>query len=366
MRTDILNKSILKYLHELGNSEWVINEAYKFEFANYLQNNVDFNTQTDDEILAVLETSQNINYDRSKGIQFIQKSGKDTLSTFIELKDIQLFRQFITTDFNDMDWSKASMSYTALSAWLSSLFPQKLYPVPAKGFNDTINYLFQTDYDKFPKIGAKYIWECQEYMHKTQNELKKYPIEEVNLKIWNKFYNENPSLGIDEKNSFEQVDWNWITQDFHLFVHRNILKLYKPKNKNEKAEIIEDFEPVGIEGQSKLAIHMRYERNSNLIKKIKEKALKSNPMLNCQICEFSFYEKYGELGKGFIEAHHLNPMHETKERKTTAKDIALLCSNCHKMIHRGISKIEDNIIMSIDELKELITDKNTVANNGYK
>lgn len=269
----------------------------------------------------------------------------------------------MSSDFDKVDWSKATMTYTGLSAWLSSLFPKKFYPVPIVGFNETINYLFHTDYDKFPKIGARYVMECQDYLAKTENELKKYPIEEVNLSIWNDYFKSNPDLKIEPKKSFDQVDWNWISQDFHLFVHRNILKLYKPKSKSQNTKkIIEEFEPIGAEGKSKLAVHMRYERNSSLIKKIKEKAIKSNPMLNCQVCEFSFYEKYGELGKGFIEAHHLSPLNETGERKTTAKDIALLCSNCHKMIHLGISQFEDNKLMTIEELKEIMREKNTVAN----
>lgn len=53
MRTDILEKAILKYLHASNNSDWVNNEAYKFEFANYLQNNVDFQNQSDEKILKI-------------------------------------------------------------------------------------------------------------------------------------------------------------------------------------------------------------------------------------------------------------------------------------------------------------------------
>lgn len=355
MRTEIFEKAILKYLHALNNTDWVADEAYKLEFANYLQNNVDFQNQTDEEILEVLIHSQTINYDGSRGIQFIQKSGKETLSTFIEPKDISLFRDFISSDFDAINWKDASMSYTGLSAWLSSLFPEKLYPVPAKGFSKTINYLFQIDYNKFPKIGHKYIVECQNYLAQTEKELKKYPIEAVNLNIWNKFYKANPNLGIEQKSSFDQVDWNWIAQDFHLFVHRNILRLYKQKNNTRNGQIADEIEPVAIEGQSKLATHMRYERNNSLIKKIKQKALKSNPMLNCEACNFSFYEKYDELGKGFIEAHHLSPLNETGERKTTANDIALLCSNCHKMIHRGTSENDENELMTVEELKQILT-----------
>lgn len=62
-------------------------------------------------------------------------------------------------------------------------------------------------------------------------------------------------------------------------------------------------------------------------------------MLNgyvCEACDFDFAEVYGTIGEGFIEAHHLNPLAERNgiDKKTTVNDFAMLCSNCHKMVHR--------------------------------
>jgi 5-methylcytosine-specific restriction enzyme A len=58
----------------------------------------------------------------------------------------------------------------------------------------------------------------------------------------------------------------------------------------------------------------------------------------CQACAFEFRETYGPLGDGFIEAHHLRPLASLKEGTSgvydVAKDFAVLCSNCHRMIHR--------------------------------
>ncbi|QDY99495.1 DUF3578 domain-containing protein [Nitratireductor mangrovi] len=58
----------------------------------------------------------------------------------------------------------------------------------------------------------------------------------------------------------------------------------------------------------------------------------------CQGCGLSFGERYGTLGEGFIEAHHLKPLSSLKEGETfqydVKKDFAVLCSNCHRMIHR--------------------------------
>jgi len=87
-----------------------------------------------------------------------------------------------------------------------------------------------------------------------------------------------------------------------------------------------------------------------LIKAVKEEALKKCSELHCEACGFSFKEFYGELGNGFIEAHHLFPIAElTNETETKKSDIALVCSNCHRMLHRRRPWLS-----SIDELKSII------------
>jgi 5-methylcytosine-specific restriction enzyme A len=58
----------------------------------------------------------------------------------------------------------------------------------------------------------------------------------------------------------------------------------------------------------------------------------------CQACDLDFSERYGEIGQGFIEAHHLRPIASLEEgtpvNYDVATDFAVLCSNCHRMIHR--------------------------------
>ena len=56
----------------------------------------------------------------------------------------------------------------------------------------------------------------------------------------------------------------------------------------------------------------------------------------CLVCGMNFVERYGEIGKEFIEVHHLNPISETdgKHEVDPAKELIPLCSNCHSMIHR--------------------------------
>jgi 5-methylcytosine-specific restriction enzyme A len=80
-------------------------------------------------------------------------------------------------------------------------------------------------------------------------------------------------------------------------------------------------------------MHRRIERNPRAGREAKR-----NHGLRCQACDLQFDERYGELGKGFIEAHHLRPIASLEEGAAVSYDIAadfaVLCPNCHPMIHR--------------------------------
>lgn len=76
----------------------------------------------------------------------------------------------------------------------------------------------------------------------------------------------------------------------------------------------------------------------------------------CQVCGISFCDLYGELGRDFIEGHHLDPLSERPEREwsdtltTSIEKIAVLCSNCHSMIHRR------KPALSVEELKNAMAE----------
>lgn len=89
-----------------------------------------------------------------------------------------------------------------------------------------------------------------------------------------------------------------------------------------------------MEGRYLLRFHRVRERSSKLRdKKIQSVLARGGPLI-CEVCQFNFEDFYGDLGKGFIECHHVEPLHESGERARNIHDLALLCSNCHHMIHR--------------------------------
>jgi 5-methylcytosine-specific restriction protein A len=71
--------------------------------------------------------------------------------------------------------------------------------------------------------------------------------------------------------------------------------------------------------------------------------------LTCEACGFDFFKRYGERGGGYIECHHRIPLSESGPTQTRLKDLALVCSNCHRMIHR-----RTNDWLSLEELKALL------------
>ena len=83
----------------------------------------------------------------------------------------------------------------------------------------------------------------------------------------------------------------------------------------------------------------------------KKKAfLKQHGRVFCEACEFDLQGKYGERGDGYIECHHMKPIPELKPgEKMTNADLALLCSNCHRMVHRRkpwltLEKLRDVVV----------------------
>jgi 5-methylcytosine-specific restriction enzyme A len=89
-----------------------------------------------------------------------------------------------------------------------------------------------------------------------------------------------------------------------------------------------------FEGRPRLLAHIRKERDYQLVQSKKSKHMKEHGHLACEACGFDFEKVYGSLGYGFCEVHHLHPLSKADGIvKTTLNDLAIVCSNCHRMLH---------------------------------
>jgi 5-methylcytosine-specific restriction protein A len=148
-----------------------------------------------------------------------------------------------------------------------------------------------------------------------------------------------------DKEVFEEFNFdvnrlNQIANDI-----RQILNNPELSNEVSKIENDETSETDSVkEGQVLYKLHKVRERNRKIVEAKKRKVLKDKGELKCEACSFDFEKIYGGMGKGYIECHHLTPLSNFQVNKDTRlDDLALLCSNCHRMIHRdfNVSSIEE-------------------------
>lgn len=103
------------------------------------------------------------------------------------------------------------------------------------------------------------------------------------------------------------------------------------------------------EGQVLYKLHKVRERDKKITLQKKEQAFDLYGKLSCEACVFEFQEYYGEIGKGYIECHHRTPLANFKvATRTRLDDLALVCSNCHRMLHRQIDTI------TVEDLRMMI------------
>ena len=103
------------------------------------------------------------------------------------------------------------------------------------------------------------------------------------------------------------------------------------------------------EGAVIYKLHKHRERDHKLVAVKKERFYQREGRLWCEACEFDFEQKYGVLGHKYIECHHRQPLSTyTEISRTTLEDLALVCANCHRMLHRQIDSL------TVEGLKALI------------
>lgn len=69
----------------------------------------------------------------------------------------------------------------------------------------------------------------------------------------------------------------------------------------------------------------------------------------------NFEEKYGKLGKDYIEVHHIKPISEIDSEYVVdpKKDLVPVCSNYHSMLHKKI----DRVSVDVEKLIEIVNKK---------
>ncbi len=130
---------------------------------------------------------------------------------------------------------------------------------------------------------------------------------------------------LDYRSEKESVDWQPIYEAKKCEFEKQKEETKKRHTKEQRSK--QDF----TEGNVVESHYDRRERNHGTrIKCIEHYGCK------CSICGFDFEDQYGEIGKEFIEVHHIVPISSTDSEHDVdpIKDLIPVCSNCHSILHR--------------------------------
>ena len=156
--------------------------------------------------------------------------------------------------------------------------------------------------------------------------------------------------GLTAGSKLEEVVWSEFSHDITALavvvkaIRQNAIELPPPAAGDDL-----DSEYEAPEGRMLTRVHMARERSPSLTKRKKFSVLNASGKLACEVCGFDFGSVYGALGSGFAECHHTLPVSQLSPGATTKlSDLAVVCANCHRMIHRS------KPWLSVNELKKVL------------
>jgi predicted HNH restriction endonuclease len=133
---------------------------------------------------------------------------------------------------------------------------------------------------------------------------------------------------------------NWNTQASGILIEEDAaieLEQLWAQHFGSSAEI--DDEVSFLEGAQRLRLVVHRHRERALREaKIAEVLKTQTGQLRCEVpgCGFDFYAVYGEIGRSYAHVHHLEPFAKRAGSfRTSLNQLAVVCANCHAMIHRG-------------------------------
>lgn len=136
---------------------------------------------------------------------------------------------------------------------------------------------------------------------------------------------------------FVTVDWGKNFSKFRLVLGADQITVLKLEG--ERLNKIREKESQALKKITVIEANEGEKYTSEATFRARNRALieakNANSDYRCEVCNMSFKEVYGNIGEGYIIAHHVNPIGSRKKASMTAlDDIALVCSNCHDMLHR--------------------------------
>ncbi|MET3364247.1 HNH endonuclease [Bradyrhizobium ottawaense] len=135
----------------------------------------------------------------------------------------------------------------------------------------------------------------------------------------------------------DKLAWAVTSYDFDSGEH--LLERGAEPEKNEGYQEIEYSAHEGEAWKRTALITHRRREHKFRAKKIEDALAKSHGHLICEVkgCGFDFFLRYGDIGRNYAHVHHREPLSKLPKsgKKLTLADLAIVCANCHAMVHIG-------------------------------
>lgn len=159
----------------------------------------------------------------------------------------------------------------------------------------------------------------------------------ANFRHWDPKYVENGRTGLAKGNKNEKVVWGEFADAPSKLATAVVAIRDAVESPSPEAKVLAGVfdEPDIMEAEEgKVLTRLHRYRERKLVDAKKKDVLQKRGCLRCEACDFNFAEAYGPAGEGIIDVHHTKPVHTLKPgEKTKLSELALLCSNCHRVIH---------------------------------
>lgn len=157
--------------------------------------------------------------------------------------------------------------------------------------------------------------------------------------------------GLERGSSLSQRIWDEFAHDAAR-LHRTATAIRQAVATGDGAALAAssfEGEQMALECRLLYRLHCARERSGRLVAAKKRQVLSSVGRLQCEVCGFDFEKTYGILGAGYMECHHILPLHELPGvGQVRLSDLALVCANCHRIVHRsGLTRTLDEVAAAI-------------------
>ncbi|MGE4571129.1 MAG: HNH endonuclease [Candidatus Izemoplasmatales bacterium] len=134
-----------------------------------------------------------------------------------------------------------------------------------------------------------------------------------------------------------------------LFPRRKSKVKVSKSKKSKKVFYYDENETIKEEGDTKYR-HVKVRERSTKLRNAAVEFYTKEGKIVCDICGFDFSKVYNGLGQGYIEIHHKKPIYQYESDdeevviKDAIKNLAPVCANCHRMLHRKKSILFEEVV----------------------